>query len=60
MLTEQVIEHVAHELNKDPLELRIRNLDKSYSIESMVTMLKEKADYESRKNDVNKFNSVCF
>lgn len=52
------MEHIAHELNKDPLTVRLRNLDKTYPVEAMINILKEKSDYDNRKADVEKFNSV--
>lgn len=56
--TEHIIEHIAHDIGKDPLSVRMRNLDKKYPIENLIKEIKEKSDYDSRKAGVDTFNKV--
>lgn len=42
----------------DPLEVRLKNVDRKYPIEDMIKILKEKSEYDSRKSEVGKFNKV--
>lgn len=71
-VVEWVMEHIAHFLKKDPLEVRLVNLletgdsllsmfgpmtfDRVNRIPEMLEMMKEKADYEKRKEFVEKWN----
>lgn len=58
-MAETIMEHVAHELGKDPLDVRVVNIDGQYPILNMITQIKEKSDFESRKKNVQDFNKVC-
>ncbi|XP_046687709.1 xanthine dehydrogenase-like isoform X2 [Homalodisca vitripennis] len=48
-LAEHIMEHIAHELGKDPLSVRMQNLNKLYPTEALIKLVKEKSDYETRK-----------
>lgn len=52
------MEHVAHEIGRDPLDVRIANIDNKYPVLNLISQLKEKSDYESRKKGVQDFNKV--
>lgn len=54
------MEHIAHEVGKDPLSVRMKNTMKTDPTEALVTSLKEKSDFEQRKSAVDEFNKVCF
>ncbi|XP_054263493.1 uncharacterized protein LOC128986901 isoform X2 [Macrosteles quadrilineatus] len=55
-MAEHIIEHIAHEIGKDPLSVRMKNIDKKYPLDKMIKQIKEKSDYDSRKASVEKFN----
>jgi xanthine dehydrogenase molybdopterin-binding subunit B len=56
---ENVMEHIAKVVQKDPIEVRIRNLKKEDStILNMIEDLKVNAEYEERKQNVEEFNKV--
>jgi xanthine dehydrogenase molybdopterin-binding subunit B len=57
-IAEHIIEHVAHEIEKDPLSVRMKNLNKKTPIDKLIQQVKEKSDYDSRKAAVEKFNLV--
>jgi xanthine dehydrogenase molybdopterin-binding subunit B len=53
------MEHVAKVIKKDPIDVRLQNLNKDdYNIQSMIDDLKIKADFEARKLNVEDFNKV--
>ncbi|XP_054263474.1 uncharacterized protein LOC128986893 [Macrosteles quadrilineatus] len=55
-IAETIMEHVAHEIGRDPLDVRIANIDNKYPVLNLISQLKEKSDYESRKKGVQDFN----
>ncbi|XP_054263505.1 aldehyde oxidase 2-like [Macrosteles quadrilineatus] len=57
-MSEHIVEHIAHELRMDPLSLRMKNVDPQYvkSVDKMVSLVKEKSDFENRKIYVEDFN----
>lgn len=57
-MTETIMEQISYELSLDPYNVRITNLDLLFhsGIKKMAEDLKVKADYESRKAEVQKFN----
>ncbi|XP_043496073.1 indole-3-acetaldehyde oxidase-like [Polistes fuscatus] len=58
-LIENIMEHIAAELNKDPTEVKLINMnaeDKAV-LEPMIEDLKKSADYDSRKRAVEMFNN---
>ncbi|XP_046968170.1 aldehyde oxidase 1-like [Vanessa cardui] len=58
-MAENIMERIAYELNLDPLEVRLSNLDreKHSSIQEMLDTLKSESQYDERKVAVDKFNS---
>lgn len=59
-MAEHIMEHIAHEVRRDPLSVREKNLNPAYPLKELISKVKEKSDYESRKEDVEQFNSVCY
>jgi xanthine dehydrogenase molybdopterin-binding subunit B len=56
---ENVMEHIAKVVQKDPIEVRIKNLKQDDStILKMIEDLKVSAEYEERKQNVEEFNKV--
>ncbi|KAK2583672.1 hypothetical protein KPH14_009602 [Odynerus spinipes] len=58
-MIENIMERIAAELNKDPLEVKLINMSKDHrsAVESMINDLKRSADYDSRKRAVDIFNN---
>ncbi|XP_047533953.1 xanthine dehydrogenase 1-like isoform X2 [Vanessa atalanta] len=58
-MAENIMERIAYELNLDPLEVRLSNLDreKHGPIQEMLDTLKSESQYDERKVAVDKFNS---
>lgn len=57
-MIENVMEKIAYHTGKDPLEVRLNNINQepNYPIPEMINQLKNDADYEKRKKDVDNFN----
>ncbi|XP_045774231.1 indole-3-acetaldehyde oxidase-like [Maniola jurtina] len=56
-VTEYLMEKIAHNLNKDPMEVRLANMEKEDNpIPELIDQLKKDSSYESRLEDVKKFN----
>ncbi|XP_047508503.1 xanthine dehydrogenase/oxidase-like isoform X1 [Pieris napi] len=57
--TETILERVSYELNIDPVTIRLSNLDPKYKniLCEMVDNLKEEANYNERKKQVEDYNS---
>lgn len=59
-MIENIMEHIAAKVNKDPLEVKLINMnpeDKGV-LEPLIEDLKKSADYDSRKRAVEMFNNV--
>lgn len=59
-MAESIMEHIARTLGKDPLEVRILNMnapDKE-ALLPMIDDMKRTSDYEKRKKAVATFNNV--
>ncbi|XP_038212504.1 xanthine dehydrogenase 1-like [Zerene cesonia] len=58
-MAELLMERIAYEMNLDPLNVRLANLDteKHNDINELLTTLKTNSQYEDRKVAVDKFNS---
>lgn len=55
------MEHIAKVVQKDPIEVRIKNLKQDDStILKMIEDLKVSAEYEERKQNVEEFNKVSW
>lgn len=56
-MTEYIMERVAHDLGKDPLEVRLQNMTiEDNPIPELIEELKKNADYDNRKTIVDDFN----
>ncbi|KAG8312527.1 hypothetical protein J6590_020448 [Homalodisca vitripennis] len=55
-MAEHIMEHIAHELGKDPLSVRMQNLNRTLPTEALIEKIKEKSDYDKRKAEVEDFN----
>lgn len=59
-MIENIMEHIAAKLNKDPVEVKLINMnaeDKAV-LEPLIEDLKKSGDYDSRKREVEMFNNV--
>ncbi|CAH0400156.1 unnamed protein product [Chilo suppressalis] len=58
-LTEHIMERISYEIDKDPVEVRMNNIDPIATdiIEIVQTLLKE-SEYYKRKEEIAKFNST--
>jgi xanthine dehydrogenase molybdopterin-binding subunit B len=53
------MEHIAKVIQKDPIDVRLKNLKKDDSnIQNMIEEVKITADFEERKQNVEEFNKV--
>lgn len=54
------MDHIAYTIGKDPLEVRLANIDKQKEIEitDYINDVMKWADVDSRKKDVANFNKV--
>lgn len=60
-MIESVMDHIAYELNKDPIQVRLANVKSGNdTMAQIVTEMKSIADYEERKKAVEDFNSVSY
>lgn len=70
---ENILEHIANYLKKDPLEVRMLNmvkpevprlmappLERNVVLDEILPLLKQKAMYEQRKEEVEAFNKVIW
>lgn len=55
-IIENIIEHIARVTKKDPIEVRLANINDDV-MASMIKDLMKTADYEARKQAVEKFNN---
>lgn len=58
-MIESVMEHIAYTVNKDPIDVKLANLEPSE--ETMPSLVKDMitwSEYEQRKKAVEEFNSV--
>ncbi|XP_022827043.1 xanthine dehydrogenase-like [Spodoptera litura] len=58
-MAEFVIEQIAYEMNLDPLDVRMSNLDTKYrnDMKEVVNYVMDKSDYATRRKMVNQFNA---
>lgn len=58
-LIESIMDHIAYALDKDPLEVRLANIDaKEVEIIGYIDEMKKLADVDNRKKDIEKFNKA--
>ncbi|XP_047998050.1 indole-3-acetaldehyde oxidase-like [Leguminivora glycinivorella] len=56
-MIENIMEQIAHNLNKDPLEVRLNNMDKKDNpVPDLIEQLKKDSDFENRYKEVDEFN----
>lgn len=58
-MTEHMMEHIAYELDRDPVEIRLTNLNPEHSdvLEVVNTLLKD-SEYYKRRTEVEQFNKL--
>lgn len=60
-MIESVMDHIAYELNKDPIQVRLANVESSNdTMPQIVKEMKSISEYEERKKAVEDFNSVSY
>jgi len=54
------MEHIAKAIKKDPIDVRLKNLQKddNSNVQNMIEDLKITADFEARKRNIEYFNKV--
>ena len=59
-MAESIMEHIARVLGKDPLEIRLLNMNATdkEALVPMIEDIKKSSDYDTRKRAINEFNSV--
>lgn len=59
-MAEHIMDHIAKMLGKDPVEVRLSNMNATdrAALEPMVEDLKKSSDYAARKRDIGVFNRV--
>lgn len=57
-MPEHIMEHIAHEVGRDPLSVRLKNTMKTDPTELLVESIKKKSDFDKRKSAVEDFNKV--
>ncbi|XP_055381707.1 uncharacterized protein LOC129612212 isoform X2 [Condylostylus longicornis] len=55
-MIETIIEHIAFETNKDPVDVRLENLTKTEKMAKLLPEFLKSTEYKQRKNDIEKFN----
>uniref|UniRef100_A0AAG5D729 FAD-binding PCMH-type domain-containing protein n=1 Tax=Anopheles atroparvus TaxID=41427 RepID=A0AAG5D729_ANOAO len=55
-MAENLMEHIAHQLGMDPLEVRMQNLPEDSKIRELLPMFAKDVDYEVRRREINQFN----
>ncbi|XP_050663962.1 xanthine dehydrogenase/oxidase-like [Leptidea sinapis] len=57
-MTEHIMERISYEINMDPLQVRLNNLNSDYKdVKDAVDILLQDSDYSNRKTEVENFNS---
>lgn len=58
-MIENILEHIAVEVDKDPVEIKLINMSEDHksALEPMINDLKRSSDYDSRKRAVDIFNT---
>lgn len=59
-MIESLMEHIAYSINKDPLEIRLMNIDqtKEDKLLSFIDEIKMWAEIDKRKKEIAEFNKV--
>lgn len=56
-MTEHVMEHIARVIGKDPVDVRMENLEEGSEFNTMMPEFVSSVEYRKRKAAINKFNS---
>ncbi|XP_014251130.1 indole-3-acetaldehyde oxidase-like [Cimex lectularius] len=56
LTTEQIMEHIATTIGKDPLSVRLNNFGEFPQLASMVDTIKKSSEYDLRSKEILKFN----
>ncbi|KAL9699930.1 hypothetical protein quinque_003371 [Culex quinquefasciatus] len=57
-MAENIMEHIAHALGKDPLEVRLANMSESHKIRELLPEFVRDVQYEQRKQEIESFNDA--
>lgn len=58
-MTEQIMERISYELDRDPIEIRQNNIQPAYTeVIEMIQTLRRDGEYEKRKQEVQQFNKL--
>lgn len=56
-MIENIMEHIAHVIGKDPLEVRMLNISKENKMYHLLPKFREDVDFDDRKRAIDMFNS---
>ncbi|XP_055604319.1 uncharacterized protein LOC129752571 [Uranotaenia lowii] len=56
-MAENIMEHIAHALGRDPLEVRLQNMSPDCKIRTLLPEFVKDVEFEQRKTAVNQFNA---
>ncbi|XP_001654510.2 xanthine dehydrogenase [Aedes aegypti] len=57
-MAENIMEHIAHSLGKDPLAVRIENMHEDCKIRELLPEFIRDVEYEKRKREIDEFNGA--
>ncbi|XP_055607619.1 xanthine dehydrogenase-like [Uranotaenia lowii] len=56
-MVENIMEHIAHAVGKDPLEVRLRNTSKNNKMHRLIPQFRQEVNFDERKREIDMFNS---
>ncbi|XP_026741820.1 indole-3-acetaldehyde oxidase-like [Trichoplusia ni] len=58
-MTEQIMERISYEVERDPIQVRMSNIQPAYTdVIEMIQTLRRDGEYEKRKEEVQQFNKL--
>lgn len=57
-MTENILEHIAHVVKKDPIQVRLANMPSDSKLKEMLPVFLKDIDYEERKQDIENYNKA--
>ncbi|XP_062544106.1 uncharacterized protein LOC134211342 [Armigeres subalbatus] len=57
-MAENIMEHIAHVLKKDPLSVRLENMSDDCKIRTLLPEFVKDVDYEKRKQEIDEYNEA--
>lgn len=59
-MTENIMDHISHVLDKDPTEVRLNNMtaESKETLMKMIDQLKMSSDYDARVRSIRLYNNV--